>query len=986
MHLSSPPRPAALASAVTPGDQRRDSASDGVSSSEKEAERREGKQATYSNERSSDRMLERFSELWGDSGGLQGYLPSDCGAEERQHGDADPEEDEEGDFSRYCRAFYREQERQQQRLLQGPVDELERLRRPLEEVLEGVSQMERDGARLQTSKEEVRRCTAGVHRACRHLLQEQSQLQHVIEMIQNRLAYYTRYEGLRQLLESPRLLLTPASSSSSSSASSNSSSGSSSSSTSPNSLAPSTSVVSSPVSTFSGSGGTLDVPGLSRALAFIDEAEQFFSVHPEYAEASSYLWKYELLGTRARAVVRSAVVQTLEACQANVEKRLRERREAAVARRSSSFAADAQRDSSSEKEAREREPEPAFDPALFHVSFRVAGAPLKPLTTLLVERQRQGNPEAYASAIDQLEAMFVGTRLRLMLPPLKEELHRVLLAHATLADATRHIARYGVSICEMELRTFYVFFPRRRQKEALRTLLEAIGNCAYDCMRPPALACDSVEQLSEIVESLLLDVLQPIDLDREKAEDLSPFLSAIYRLVRDIQERLLFRADAFIERHIRSYPAAPTELVAFIFSSLGFPSPARSLPLPDSSLSPASSVFFPVRAALHLATLLRQTVSAEAFGSLCGAALEASCAALSRACLSLEHAVHNGFSPKSCLPPATLEAVQNSATFSSSASPSSLTSSASPDTSPLSSAASASVNLPFHVFLRQLCEARCDAAAGEAGSRLRTARPHPREEDLSPDGEVFSALWAELICTLFLLKHLTVLHSFLDSFRDGDFSPVCRKICFPRMLFAGSRLASAGASGSAGNEGGCEVSPETREKKSEEEGGRKMRFALLSWLFRPEAQEETLDIREVLREETKRRLDGLLATLVAAFALPVEKRLAQLPVAGRLQHEDTANASFVHEQQLKETLEEFQRNLQDQLPAVLLLAILFFDMGEQEGTREQGEGEQEEGEQEEGGRKVHGEMARKWRQREEVLDSMEFLIQPLFSGILSAYK
>ncbi|KFG33549.1 Sec34-like family protein, partial [Toxoplasma gondii GAB2-2007-GAL-DOM2] len=454
MHLSSPPRPAALASAVTPGDQRRDSASDGVSSSEKEAERREGKQATYSNERSSDRMLERFSELWGDSGGLQGYLPSDCGAEERQHGDADPEEDEEGDFSRYCRAFYREQERQQQRLLQGPVDELERLRRPLEEVLEGVSQMERDGARLQTSKEEVRRCTAGVHRACRHLLQEQSQLQHVIEMIQNRLAYYTRYEGLRQLLESPRLLLTPASSSSSSSASSNSSSGSSSSSTSPNSLAPSTSVVSSPVSTFSGSGGTLDVPGLSRALAFIDEAEQFFSVHPEYAEASSYLWKYELLGTRARAVVRSAVVQTLEACQANVEKRLRERREAAVARRSSSFAADAQRDSSSEKEAREREPEPAFDPALFHVSFRVAGAPLKPLTTLLVERQRQGNPEAYASAIDQLEAMFVGTRLRLMLPPLKEELH-----------------------------------------EALRTLLEAIGNCAYDCMRPPALACDSVEQL-----------------------------------------------------------------------------------------------------------------------------------------------------------------------------------------------------------------------------------------------------------------------------------------------------------------------------------------------------------------------------------------------------------------------------------------------------------------------------------------------------------
>ncbi|CBZ51400.1 conserved hypothetical protein [Neospora caninum Liverpool] len=944
---------------------------------EKRKDRRQAARREDEGPSDPERLLERFSQIWGDSGSLRGYLPSNQRATDRHHGNANLPADKgpgrEGDFLRYCRAFYREQERQQQSLLQRPLDELERLRRPLEEVLEGVAQMERDGARLHSAKEEVQRCTSGMHRACRHLVQEQTQLKHIIEVIQSRLAYYTRYEGLRQLLESPRLILTPSTSVSSSGSSSH-------------------------LSNFpSGGGGTLDVPGLAKALEFIDEAAQFFSVHPDYAEASAYLRKYELLGTRARAVVRSAVLQSLEACQASVERRLQERR------------SDASRPSGEDQKNQNGEggdstaSRSALDPALFHVPFRVAGAPLKALTALLVERQRKGDQEAYASAVDQLEAIFVGTRLRLLLPALKEELSRLLLTHATLPDATRHIARYCVSICEMELRTFYVFFPRRRQKEALRTLLEAIGNCAYDCLRPPALACDAVEQLSEIVESLLLDVLQPIDdVDPSKAGDLAPFLSAIYKLVRDIQERLLFRADSFIDDRVRRYPAAAPELVAFIFTSIGFLPPFCSPLSPVSSVSASASssfsVFSPVQQALHLVTLLRQTVSAEAFGSLCGAALEASCVALSRACLSLESAIHSRLSPQSCLPAKAIEALQN-ATHSSPSSPPSPSSSSPSSSSPSSSALE--LGLPFHVFLWRTCEARCretadaESECGERGARRVENVALRLSEERE---EAFADLWAELICAFFLLKHVTVLHSFLESFEDLALSPACRKISFPPLLFGSRRALRASALDAGTAKDGA--APQAKTENAKETGS--SRFSLLSWLFLPSAQEEAFDMREQLQRESKSRLDSLLAALVAAFASPLEQILAQIPAELRAETPEgktLAQMPCMQEEHLKWALAEFRHGLKIQLPAVLLLAMLFFDvLGAEEREEDEGraeereedeerEEEREDKEREEGEGRVDGRLSRKWRRRkQEVLESLGFLIQPLLSGVLSAYE
>lgn len=38
-------------------------------------------------------------------------------------------------------------------------------------------------------------------------------------------------------------------------------------------------------------------------------------------------------------------------------------------------------------------------------------------------------------------------------------------------------------------------FFLQQEDRALTTLLEAIGNCAYDCIRPAALACSSLDDL-----------------------------------------------------------------------------------------------------------------------------------------------------------------------------------------------------------------------------------------------------------------------------------------------------------------------------------------------------------------------------------------------------------------------------------------------------------------------------------------------------------
>ncbi|PFH32519.1 hypothetical protein BESB_018370 [Besnoitia besnoiti] len=950
-------------------------------------------------ERSPEQLLQKFSTMWAHSGGLTGYLPdAQPRAEEARRdssrgvrgGSLRETQDEasaagaasDGEFFRYCRAFFREQERQQRNVLRQPLDRLEGLRAPLERVLAGVEQMEEDGARLRTAKEEVRRCTAGMHGACRHLVQEQAQLKHIIEVIQSRLAYYTRYEGLRQLLESPLLVLSPPSSSPS-----------------PSSL-----------SSFSGGGTSLDVSSLAKALEFIDEATQFFAIHPDYAEASTYLRNYGTLRMRTRAVIRAAVLQSLEACQASVEKRMQQRRTGGEASASSGAQNNGERERATASSL--------LDPAVCHVPFRVIGAPLRALTTLLVEQQRKGTDDSYASALDQLEGIFVGMRLRLILPPLKDELKHMLLSHTTLPDAARHIARYCVSVCEMELKTFYVFFPKRREKDALGTLLEAIGNCAYDCLRPPALACDSVEELSEIVESLLLDVLQPLDhVERGKTGDLVPFLSVVYNLVRDVQERLLFRADAFIQDRVSCASSTPTDLVTFIFSSTGFLHVPSSTASSSFSLTSSSSVFLPLQQALHLVTLLRQTVSAEAYGSLCSSALEACCLALGDAARCLELAIERGAATQTALSPAVRDALDAAKDASSA---SSTSSSSSSSTAAALLAAPATLSLPLHLAMRRVCEGLCAQARDEGGGGERR-REDTREETRNDVGDgadrgacsvaaverggdaVFARLWAELVCQFFLLKHVLVLQSFLDASDSPEVSLACKKISFPRLLFG--RVPSSVAEERSPAGAGCSLGGRGEETARRSEPPARRGFGIFSW-FLPADEEKSCDLRSELDREARAHVNDVLAALLVAFTLPLQNVTAQIPAEELLAIEEAARRTASHdeethraggksltqerpclrEENLKRAMSDFSQGLRDSLPAVLLLAMLFFDVF---GGGVEGEDADEEDlcvaeSKEKGDRRASDRQGS--AQREAAEESLEFLLQPLFSGILSAYR
>uniref|UniRef100_A0A0G4FQ25 Conserved oligomeric Golgi complex subunit 3 n=1 Tax=Chromera velia CCMP2878 TaxID=1169474 RepID=A0A0G4FQ25_9ALVE len=180
-----------------------------------------------------------------------------------------------------------------------------------------------------------------------------------------------------------------------------------------------------------------------------------------------------------------------------------------------------------------------------------------------------------------------------------------------LAPACRQCTSYLLSVAQMERATFDAFFATRHPQPAIAEMLEGLALVFYEIVRPQILACHDIEELREIAESLALDVLEPhgfsglsgragggggtsgrresgggsqvgvggrrghptgregdgVDNQHqpvphgsgqgggEALGGLASILSVLARLHRDVQERLIFRAETFIRDEIACWRA-----------------------------------------------------------------------------------------------------------------------------------------------------------------------------------------------------------------------------------------------------------------------------------------------------------------------------------------------------------------------------------------------------------------------------------------------
>ncbi|KAF4651982.1 Golgi transport complex subunit 3, partial [Perkinsus olseni] len=160
---------------------------------------------------------------------------------------------------------------------------------------------------------------------------------------------------------------------------------------------------------------------------------------------------------------------------------------------------------------------------------------------------------------------------------------------------TRHVCRQVLSMARAECRTYTAYFgddvngtPGGSSSTSQTGLVagadepieEYLGNCygkpLYAFLRSKIVSCQKVETLKNLAELISREVLAPEGFDAydpskmkqssvngADSDDnslLVPVLSVVYRLLKDVQERLIYRAQTYIRDDIRGFEPSQEDL------------------------------------------------------------------------------------------------------------------------------------------------------------------------------------------------------------------------------------------------------------------------------------------------------------------------------------------------------------------------------------------------------------------------------------------
>ncbi|CAK9101651.1 unnamed protein product [Durusdinium trenchii] len=258
----------------------------------------------------------------------------------------------------------------------------------------------------------------------------------------------------------------------------------------------------------------------------IDGSIEFLEAHPDFCQAQPYTHQFEHLRNRACLALRSTVTRSLEKSLAQVEQQMKEG--------------------------------DSVQTQVFYNRFKAAATSYRPLLSLL--HQRVDIHETYTVTLEELEGFFVHLRLKLLSLPVSTHLQSIVhkdLEMSQLAPATRQASAYILEISQLERQCFEAYFELRQPQEALRSLMETIADIFYQTMRPLVLACNSIDSLREIADCLQMDVLEP---QRRSSDGLVSFLGVVYRLHKDVQEKLIYRVEMYIRDDIKGYVPSSSDM------------------------------------------------------------------------------------------------------------------------------------------------------------------------------------------------------------------------------------------------------------------------------------------------------------------------------------------------------------------------------------------------------------------------------------------
>jgi hypothetical protein len=264
------------------------------------------------------------------------------------------------------------------------------------------------------------------------------------------------------------------------------------------------------------------VPRLTR----LDECIAFLASHPAFKELSIYQARFQQCLLRALSLIRVHVTNQLK----TIAQEVLPAKDSVVHHTDSAF-------------------------SLFYGKFRTVAPRIKSLMEQVEHRCRFDH--GYMSLLQDCQQCYVAQRLQLLIPTVTVTMQALLKEHQRdHCSLFRAGCSFMVRLCQDEHQLYFHFFSV--QSTALESLLDSLSSCLYDALRPQIIHIHHLETLAELCSILKVEMLE--DHVQQKPAELSVFGTVVSQMLQDVQERLVYRAQHYINTDIKGYNPAPGDL------------------------------------------------------------------------------------------------------------------------------------------------------------------------------------------------------------------------------------------------------------------------------------------------------------------------------------------------------------------------------------------------------------------------------------------
>ncbi|CAM6127701.1 unnamed protein product [Calypogeia fissa] len=336
---------------------------------------------------------------------------------------------------------------------------------------------------LQAQHQEVATKTKTLHDACERLVMEKERLVEFADALRNKLNYFDELENIANQF-----------------------------------YAPSMSVAS---------------PRFLPLLKRLDECLSYVGSHPQYADSSVYLVKFQQLQSRALGMVRTHVLTVLRNASAQVQAAIKD-----------STGGNSKISISEGAET-----------SVLYVRFEAAASELKLLMEAIESRAKS---KEYGQVLTDCHTLYCEQRLSLVQGVVAQRISDYAKKEQ-LSSLTRSGCAYLMQVCQLEHSLFDHFFPSSSSEAAtLSPLVDPLCTALYDTLRPRLIHEADLDLLCELIDILKVEVLdEQLGRRGDSAAGLRP---TILRILGDVQERLTFRAQTYMRDEIANYVPSTEDL------------------------------------------------------------------------------------------------------------------------------------------------------------------------------------------------------------------------------------------------------------------------------------------------------------------------------------------------------------------------------------------------------------------------------------------